>query len=297
MSDAIQDLMPAAPERLQPSYLDPTLWSKRALVTGASRGIGEAIATALARAGVTVTGTATTQTGAAAISQSLQQTIAREKQRLAPLLASTESEFSQLGVAFDQALNQSQGLVLDVSQTESTEALLLRVGEEGGVDILVNNAGITRDNLALRMRADEWHTVIDTNLSACFRLSQALMRPMMKKRWGRIINISSVVGETGNPGQANYAAAKAGLAGMSRALARELGSRQITVNCIAPGFIETDMTRALSEGQIAQMQQQIPLQRFGLADDVAAAVLFLAGQSGSYVTGESLQLNGGMFMN
>ncbi|MFN5151538.1 MAG: beta-ketoacyl-ACP reductase [Burkholderiales bacterium] len=278
--------------------LDPSLWGKRALVTGASRGIGQAIAVALAQAGVRVFGTATSEAGAHLISQTLRDAIDRAKAAFHPLAhVSNGGAFAGLYDALEQSSEQSLGLVLDVSQSQASEDLLEKLHSEGGIHILVNNAGITRDNLAMRMKADEWQQVIDTNLSACFRLSQSVMRFMMKQRWGRIINITSVVGETGNPGQANYAAAKAGLAGMSRALARELGSRQITVNCVAPGFIETDMTLALSEQQRSQLQQQIPLQRLGSPTDIAAAVLFLAGQSGAYVTGESLQVNGGMFMD
>ncbi|MFM7503322.1 MAG: beta-ketoacyl-ACP reductase [Betaproteobacteria bacterium] len=278
--------------------LDPSLWGKRALVTGASRGIGQAIAVALAQAGVRVFGTATSEAGAHQITKTLREAIDQARADFEPLAhVSNRSAFAGLYDALEQSSEQSLGLVLDVSQSQASEDLLEKLHSEGGIHILVNNAGITRDNLAMRMKADEWQQVIDTNLSACFRLCQSVMRFMMKQRWGRIINITSVVGETGNPGQANYAAAKAGLAGMSRALARELGSRQITVNCVAPGFIETDMTLALSEQQRSELQQQIPLQRLGSPTDIAAAVLFLAGQSGAYVTGESLQVNGGMFMD
>jgi len=278
--------------------LDPTLWSKRALVTGASRGIGQAIAIALAQAGVSVFGSSRTEDGAKQLTLRLQASIDAAQEAFSALSQGASTcFFSGLQAALDQARAQSCGVVLDVSQAEASNNLLEKLNADGGIHILVNNAGITRDNLAMRMKPDEWEQVIDTNLNACFRLSQAVIRFMMKQRFGRIINITSVVGETGNPGQANYAAAKAGLAGMSRALARELGSRQITVNCIAPGFIETDMTLALTEGQRAQLQQQIPLQRLGTPSDIAAAVLFLAGQSGAYVTGESLQVNGGMFMD
>jgi 3-oxoacyl-[acyl-carrier protein] reductase len=285
-------------ERLVLPTLDPTLWSKRALVTGASRGIGQAIAIALAQAGVSVFGTSTTEAGAAQLTHRLQAAIDAAQEAFRPLnQIGKVSCFSGLQEAFERSRSQSRGLVLDVAQRETSQDLLEKLSTEGGIHILVNNAGITRDNLAMRMKADEWEQVIHTNLSACFWLSQSVMRFMMKQRFGRIINITSVVGETGNPGQANYAAAKAGLAGLSRALARELGSRQITVNCIAPGFIETDMTRSLSDTQRAQLQQQIPLQKLGLPSDIAAAVLFLAGKSGSYVTGESLQVNGGMFMD
>ena len=278
--------------------LDPTLWSKRALVTGASRGIGQAIAIALAQAGVSVFGSSTTEDGAKQLTLRLQASIDAAQEAFSALSQGASTcFFSGLHAALEQARAQSCGVVLDVSKAEASNNLLEKLNADGGIHILVNNAGITRDNLAMRMKPDEWEQVIDTNLNACFRLSQAVIRFMMKQRFGRIINITSVVGETGNPGQANYAAAKAGLAGMSRALARELGSRQITVNCIAPGFIETDMTLALTEGQRAQLQQQIPLQRLGTPSDIAAAVLFLAGQSGAYVTGESLQVNGGMFMD
>ena len=278
--------------------LDPTLWSKRALVTGASRGIGQAIAIALAQAGVCVFGTSTTGAGAAQVTQRLQAAIDAAQAFFLPLIQNGKaSAFSGLEEAFQRSRAQSCGLVLDVAHRQASQDLLDKLGAEGGIHVLVNNAGITRDNLAMRMKVDEWEQVINTNLSACFWLSQSVVRFMMKQRFGRIINITSVVGETGNPGQANYAAAKAGLAGLSRALARELGSRQITVNCIAPGFIETDMTHSLSDAQKAQLQQQIPLQKLGSPSDIAAAVLFLAGQSGAYVTGESLQVNGGMFMD
>ena len=302
MTTSMQDDTNPAPslsdKRLLLPTLDPSLWGKRALVTGASRGIGQAIAVALAQAGVHVFGTATTEAGAHQITKTLREAIDQARVAFEPLAhVSNRSAFAGLYDALEQSNAQSLGLVLDVSDSQASEDLLEKLHSEGGIHILVNNAGITRDNLAMRMKADEWQQVIDTNLSACFRLCQSVMRFMMKQRWGRIINITSVVGETGNPGQANYAAAKAGLAGMSRALARELGSRQITVNCVAPGFIETDMTLALSEQQRSQLQQQIPLQRLGSPTDIAAAVLFLAGQSGAYVTGESLQVNGGMFMD
>ena len=283
---------------LEPLVLDPVLWSKRALVTGASRGIGKAIAVTLARAGVTVIGTATSPAGAEAITSELKQAISLATSSFQSITrAEQDAVLNHFQAALEQAALHSRGVVMDVTQAQASSELVDQLLAEGGIHILVNNAGITRDNLALRMKADEWQDVIDTNLSACFRLSQQVMRFMMKQRWGRIINITSVVGETGNPGQANYAAAKAGLAGMSRALARELGSRQITVNCVAPGFIETDMTQSLSEPQRAQLQQQIPLQRLGVAADVAASVLFLAGQGGAYITGQSVQVNGGMFMD
>lgn len=237
-----------------------------ALVTGASRGIGRAIAEALAAAGATVIGTATTPEGAAAVGERL-------------------------------AARGGRGAVLDVGDAAAAEALIDEISRtHGKLSILVNNAGITRDTLAMRMKDEDWAAVIDTNLSAVFRLSRAVMRGMMKARHGRIINVTSVVGSSGNAGQANYAAAKAGVAGMSRALARELGSRGITVNCVAPGFIDTDMTRALNEQQTQALLGQIPLGRLGQADDVAAAVVFLASAAGAYVSGATLHVNGGMYM-
>ena len=239
-----------------------------ALVTGASRGIGRAIALELGRQGATVIGTATTDSGAQSIGEGL----------------------AQAGVA-------GRGVALDVNDAGACEAVVdALVKEFGAVSVLVNNAGITRDNLAMRMKDDEWQAVIDTNLSAVFRMSRLVMRPMMKARFGRIVNVTSVVGSSGNPGQANYAAAKAGVAGMSRALARELGSRNITVNCVAPGFIDTDMTRALTEAQTGALMQNIPLGRFGQPEDVAAAVAFLASPQAGYVTGTTLHVNGGMYM-
>lgn len=239
-----------------------------ALVTGASRGIGRAIAMSLGRAGAFVVGTATSEEGACAI-----------------------------GAALEAAGVRGEGLVLNVTDPRACEALVEDVGRRlGPIAILVNNAGITRDNLAMRMKEDEWQAVIDTNLSAVFRMSRLVMRGMMKARDGRIVNITSVVGSAGNPGQANYAAAKAGVEGMTRALARELGSRSITVNCVAPGFIETDMTRGLSESQTAALMQQIPLGRLGSVDDVAAAVVYLCSPGAAYVTGTTLHVNGGMYM-
>ena len=245
-----------------------------ALVTGASRGIGRAIALELANAGACVIGTATTEAGAASITEALK-----------PIgLLSTG--------------NLSCGKILNVDDAPACDALLESVIRDfGGLHILVNNAGITRDTLAMRMKDDDWAAVINTNLNAVFRLSRAVMRPMMKQRAGRIINITSVVASSGNAGQANYAAAKAGVAGMTRALARELGSRNITVNCVAPGFIETDMTAALTEAQTAALLPTIALGRLGKAEDVAKAVAFLASADAAYITGTTLHVNGGMYMN
>jgi 3-oxoacyl-[acyl-carrier protein] reductase len=240
-----------------------------ALVTGASRGIGQAIAQGLGKAGHLVIGTATTEAGAHAISEAL----------------------AQAGL-------QGEGMRLEVTEPGACEALVDAVVKKyGRLDILVNNAGITRDNLAMRMKDDEWDAVIETNLTAVFKLNRAVLRPMMKARWGRIVQITSVVGVSGNPGQANYAAAKAGVAGMSRALAREIASRGITVNCVAPGFIDTDMTRSLSEAQITSLTSQIPAQRLGNPSDIAASVVFLASEDAGYITGITLNVNGGMVMN
>jgi 3-oxoacyl-[acyl-carrier protein] reductase len=240
-----------------------------ALVTGASRGIGRSIAEHLARAGATVIGTSTSPSGASGIAERL----------------------AELGA-------RGRGAILDVADAAAGEALIEAIGREyGKLSILVNNAGITRDTLAMRMKDEDWAAVIDTNLSAVFRLSRGVLRGMMKAKHGRIVNITSVVGASGNAGQANYAAAKAGVAGMSRALARELGSRNITVNCVAPGFIDTDMTRGLNEAQTQALLGQIPLGRLGQAEEVAAAVVFLASAAGSYVSGATLHVNGGMFMN
>jgi 3-oxoacyl-[acyl-carrier protein] reductase len=238
-----------------------------ALVTGASRGIGAAIALELARKGVKVIGTATTDAGAAKIADAL------------------------------SAYPGCAGRTLDVTQGAAGEALVdALVKEHGGLQVLVNNAGITRDNLAMRMKDDEWDAVMEANLKGVFRMSRAVMRTMMKQRYGRIVNITSVVGASGNPGQANYAAAKAGVAGMTRALARELGSRNITVNCVAPGFIETDMTASLQEEQQKALLGQIPLGHLGKPSDVAHAVAYLASPQAAYVTGQELHVNGGMYM-
>ncbi|VVE89302.1 3-oxoacyl-ACP reductase FabG [Pandoraea bronchicola] len=240
-----------------------------ALVTGASRGIGRAIALELARQGATVVGTATSEAGAQGISD----------------------YFAQAGLA-------GKGVVLNVTDADGVAAALDDIlKQHGKLDILVNNAGITRDNLAMRMKDDEWDDVIDTNLKAIFRLSRAVIKPMMKARSGRIINVTSVVGSAGNPGQANYAAAKAGVAGMSRSLAAEIGSRNITVNCVAPGFIDTDMTKALNEAQHEALKARIPLGRLGAPEDIANAVAFLASPQAGYITGTTLHVNGGMFMS
>ncbi len=239
-----------------------------ALVTGASRGIGAAIALELAKQGLQVIGTATTDDGAARISAAL------------------------------SAYPGCRGANLNVNDAGAGEALIDEiVKSQGGLHVLVNNAGITRDTLAMRMKDDDWDAVLDTNLKAVFRMSRAAIRPMMKQRCGRIISITSVVGASGNPGQANYAAAKAGVAGMTRALARELGSRNITVNCVAPGFIATDMTAALPEAQHQALMVQIPLGKLGTPEDIAHAVSYLASPLAGYVTGQELHVNGGMHMS
>jgi 3-oxoacyl-[acyl-carrier protein] reductase len=248
----------------RPVFSPDALAGEVALVTGASRGIGRAIAQALAQAGATVVGTATTAAGAQAIGETL---------------------------------GQVRGAVLDVTDAAACEAIIDEiVRAHGKLSVLVNNAGITRDTLAMRMKDEDFAAVVDTNLSSVFRLSRGVMRGMMKARHGRIINITSVVASLGNAGQANYAAAKAGVEGMTRALARELGSRGITVNAVAPGFIDTDMTRALGEQQADALRAQIPLGRLGSVEDIAGCVVFLASRAGAYLTGATLHANGGMYM-
>jgi len=237
-----------------------------ALVTGASRGIGAAIAAALGDVGATVIGTATSEAGATAIGAALG--------------------------------DRGRGMVLDIASEESVQSVIKDIqGAEGAVTVLVNNAGITRDNLLLRMKAEEWDDVLSTNLSGVYRVSKACLRGMMKAKRGRMINIASVIGIMGNPGQANYAAAKAGIIGFSKSLAREVGSRNITINVIAPGFIDTDMTRVLAEEQRQVMLNQVPLGRLGEAQDIADSVVFLASDAAGYITGETLHVNGGMLMD
>lgn len=239
-----------------------------ALVTGASRGIGAAIAAELGRQGATVIGTATTSSGADNITATLQAA----------------------GI-------NGTGMALDVNDAAQVEAVLKEISEKFGViTILVNNAGVTRDTLLMRMSEDDWDTVLSTNLKSVFRLSQAVLRPMMKARYGRIINISSVVGHMGNAGQTNYCAAKAGMTGFTKSMAQEVGSRGITVNCVAPGFIDTDMTKELPEEHKAKLLERIPLGRLGQAEDIAAAVAFLASSRAGYISGETLHVNGGMYM-
>lgn len=241
---------------------------KVAIVTGASRGIGASIADELARAGAAVAGTATSEAGAAAITERLEAISGRNR-----------------------------GFVLDVNEPGAAEAFVGAVSDSLGTPvILVNNAGITRDQILMRMKDEDWDTVMETNLRSVFRLSKACLRGMMKAREGRIISIASVVGSTGNPGQSNYAAAKAGMVGFSRSLAREIASRNITVNVIAPGFIDTDMTRALDDAQREALMKDIPLQRLGTPEDIASAVLFLASTHGAYITGQTLHVNGGMYL-
>ncbi len=246
-----------------------SLHEQIALVTGASRGIGQAIARTLGKQGAKVVGTATTDKGAAAI----------------------QADFDAQGIT-------GLGLALNVTEAESVDATMAAIKDAfgGSPTILVNNAGITRDNLLMRMKEDEWNDVINTNLTSVFRLSKAVLRGMMKAKQGRIINIASVVGSTGNPGQANYSAAKAGMLGFTKSLAREVGSRGITVNAVAPGFIDTDMTRALPEEQRKALIGQIPLARLGDVEDIAATVAFLASSQAGYITGETLHVNGGMYM-
>jgi 3-oxoacyl-[acyl-carrier protein] reductase len=246
-----------------------SLSGKVALVTGASRGIGRAIAEELGRLGATVAGTATSEAGAQAITEF----------------------FAQSGI-------KGSGFCLDVGSSESVEAVLAQIEESCGAVplILVNNAGITRDNLLMRMKDDEWESVINTNLTSLYRVCKGSLKAMTKARWGRIINVSSVVASSGNPGQTNYAASKAAVEGFTRSLAREIGSRGITVNAIAPGFIDTDMTRALNEKQIETLLVQIPLARFGKPEEIAAVAGFLASEAGGYITGETIQVNGGMYM-
>ncbi|MBS99669.1 MAG: 3-oxoacyl-ACP reductase [Oceanospirillaceae bacterium] len=241
---------------------------KIALVTGATRGIGKAIAENLAAQGAVVIGTATSENGAAAISEYL----------------------AAVG-------NSGKGLVLDVSSADSVDAVLKSIqGDFGAIEILVNNAGITRDNLMMRMKDDEWDSVLNTNLTSVYRVVKGCLRGMTKARWGRIVSVSSVVASMGNAGQANYAAAKSGMEGFTRALARELGSRNVTVNCVAPGFIDTDMTSGLPEEHKANLQSQIPMNRLGKPEEVAAVIGFLCSEGGAYVTGETIQVNGGMYM-
>lgn len=246
-----------------------SLNDKVALVTGASRGIGAAIAEQLGKAGATVVGTATSEAGAEKIS----------------------ARFAELGI-------RGAGKVLNVTDAESVANLLKEIGDEFGAPaILVNNAGITKDNLLMRMSDEEWFDVINTNLSSIYRLSKGVLRGMMKARWGRIINISSVVGAMGNPGQSNYAATKAGVSGFARSLAAEVGSRNITVNTVAPGFIDTDMTKVLPEEQKQQLLSRIPLGRLGAPEEIASVVVFLASEAGAYVSGETIHVNGGMYMS
>lgn len=245
-----------------------SLQGEIALVSGASRGIGKAIAEELSRQGATVIGTATSESGAEKITEYL----------------------AAMGAT-------GKGMMLNVTDADSINAVIKSISDEfGAISILVNNAGITRDNLLMMMKDDQWDDIINTNLTSVFRLSKAVIRPMMKARKGRIVNIASVVGLTGNPGQTNYSAAKAGIMGFSKSLAREIGSRNITVNTVAPGFIDTDMTRALPEEQREALIKQIPLARLGAAEDIANAVAFLVSPQAGYITGETINVNGGMYM-
>lgn len=245
------------------------LENQLALITGASRGIGQAIALELGRKGATIVGTATTEDGARII-----------------------------GSYLEEAGIKGAGMALNVNTPTQIESVLKAVRERfGDVAILVNNAGITRDNLLIRMKDEEWDEIMETDLKSVFRLSRSVLRAMMKARYGRIVNISSVVGATGNMGQSNYAAAKAGIFGFSKSLAREVGSRNITVNCIAPGFVETDMTRSLNDNQRQSLLQQVPMGRLGHPDDVASAVAFIASPAAAYITGATLHVNGGMYMD
>lgn len=245
------------------------LQGKIALVTGASRGIGQGIALALGREGATVIGTSTSEEGA-----------------------------KQITKAFEAENITGQGLMLDVASQESIETVLASIKEKYGVvSVLINNAAITQDNLLLRMKDDEWFKVIETNLNSVFRLSKICIRDMVKARWGRIINIGSVVGSMGNPGQTNYSATKAGVVAFARALACEVGARHITVNTVAPGFVDTDMTRKIPEQHREALLERIPLQRLGQVEDIASAVVFLASEKASYITGQTLHVNGGMYMN
>lgn len=249
--------------------LNEILKNKITLVTGASRGIGSGIALALAEAGATVIGTATSEEGAAKITESFKTN-------------------NLLGA----------GMMLNVTSAESIEKVMADIKQQfGPINILVNNAAITSDNLFLRMKEEEWHKVIDTDLTAIYRLSKACIRDMIKNRWGRIITIGSVVGSTGNPGQANYCAAKAGVLGLSKSLALEVGSRDITVNVIAPGYIATDMTNSLTDEQRQSIFDRIPMNKIGTVNDIAGAVIFLASEGGNYITGQTLHVNGGMYMN
>jgi 3-oxoacyl-[acyl-carrier protein] reductase len=249
--------------------LDGSLKGYVALVTGASRGIGAGIAQAMGREGAVVVGTATTQEGANRITQA----------------------FQNLNIT-------GTGMMLNVNSQQSIDDLISAIKDRyGAVNILVNNAAITQDNLFMRMKEEEWLQVLETNLTSVFRLSKSCIRDMIKARWGRIINVGSVVGSTGNPGQANYAAAKAGILGLSKSIALEIGSRGITVNTVSPGFVATDMTNALTEDQRDAIFQRIPMQRLGTVEDIAAAVIFLASPAAGYITGQTLHVNGGMYMN